>query len=283
MTKRILALLAFTLCTGLVTAAAPADIDAQLFAMGGRPHDVAARGADLSGLTQATAERAVTAEGLPLDVLRIEASRGTVILAHGCSGPTPARDGVWAGQLAQAGFATVAFDSWAWRGIPGGVCQTSAVNGEQRTAEVKLVVAWLQRQPWHRGRIFLLGWSHGGITALASSVQGLGLARAVAMYPWCERHFANPVIPVQIHIGTADDWTPASRCAGLYTVLWGRSLGTMHLYDGAFHDFDRFELIDRRYIGLGERGELQPRRLKTDPAARTLAVERVIAFFRDAD
>ncbi len=226
-------------------------------------------------------EQGQTAEGLPFELLRSSGNKGTVILAHGCAGPSMMRDRGWATALANAGFNTVAFDSWAWRGIPGGVCRDNRVSGEDRTKEVELTMAHLKLQSWHAGPIHLLGWSHGGTLALQVSKLGLGVSKAVAMYPWCERQFANPQIPVQIHIGAADDWTPAYRCSGLYWSFVGKSLGTLFEYPGAFHDFDMFLERDFTVQGLGERGMVTSRRLKTDAKARDLAVQRVVAFFAD--
>jgi dienelactone hydrolase len=224
-------------------------------------------------------EQGQTPEGLPFELLRSVTSQGTVILAHGCGGPFAVRDRGWATALANAGFNTVAFDSWAWRGIPGGVCRDNRVSGEERTKEVELMVAHLKSQAWHSGPIHLLGWSHGGTLALQVSRLGLGITKAVAMYPWCEPQFANPKIPVQIHIGGADDWTPAYRCAGLYSSFFGKSQGTLFEYPGAYHDFDMFMDRDFTTQGRGERGIVTSRRLKTDAQARDLAVQRVVAFF----
>lgn len=277
MTRRTLALL--MAAAALAQPAAARDVDELLRAAAGPARDAAST-PDLRGLSPGTLEQTLTPEGLPLVVVRPAAPRATVILAHGCAGPSVRRDAIWASRLAEAGYASVAFDSWAWRGIPGGVCRTAAVSGDERVREVTLVMAWLRAQSWPRGPVFVMGWSLGGTTALATAREGLGIARAVAMYPWCDRHHGRPVVPVHIHIGEADDWTPAARCRGLVDGPFGGA-GRLWLYPGAFHDFDLFVEQDLRVQGLGERGEVTARRLKTDAAARELAVARVLAFFND--
>lgn len=230
-------------------------------------------------------EERLTPEGIPMEVMEVEGSRATVILAHGCSGPSLTRDRGWASRLNDAGYSTVEPDSWAWRSLPGGVCQTDAVTGSDRVQEVERVVQWLRTQAWHRGPVFVLGWSHGGTVALASSIRAreIGIDKAVAIYPWCEPRFAAAQVPTQIHIGGSDDWTPAYRCRYLYRGflglgLGGSSLGEYYEYENVFHDYDRFVPVDKTYNGRGERGDILPRRQKSDPQARELTIQRVLEF-----
>ncbi len=224
-----------------------------------------------------------TAEGLPLEILKAaEPVRGTIILAHGCNGPSQQVDAAWAMLLRDEGFNTVGFDSWQFRKISGGVCTTYAVSGDERVKEVELTVTWLMQQPWHKGQIFLIGWSHGGITALAASIkENLGIAKIVAIYPRCRSWYSSPVVPTQVHIGDADDWTPAYHCDGMYEGLFHKSkFGQLFMYKGAHHDYDRSVNSDSLFTGLGDHG-IGQHRLKTDPAARELTISRVLEFFKN--
>jgi dienelactone hydrolase len=223
--------------------------------------------------------------GLPLRVLRSEAAAPapTVLLAHGCAGPAKERDDPFARELAFRGFNAVQFDSWTFRGLPGGVCATNAVHAEQRLADLRLAIAWVREQPWHHGDIHLVGWSHGGILALHASTQdpALGLSRVVAFYPWCERYYGDPKVPTQIHMGEKDDWTPAWRCRSLYRGLLGHHpLGEYVEYPGAYHGFDRADGADVLVSGMGEYGMVSKRRIKADPAQRSAAYRRVVEFLR---
>ncbi len=262
-------------------AQAQPSIDDLLFAAGGRgdrPGDVGTSSEPLAEF-----ERARTAEGLPLQVMLPNGpSAATVILAHGCGGYAPGREVPWARAFRARGMAAVTFDSWGFRAMDGGVCQTDAITGDQRVEDVKLVVRYLKEQHWHRGPIYIIGWSHGGQTALkASTIPGL-VDKAVAIYPWCEKHHAYAVVPTQIHMGGADNWTPAYRCSALYGGLFGLGAnpnGRYYEYAGAYHDFDRWMPLDKTYDGRGEGGRIEPRRQKTDPEARALTERRVLEFF----
>lgn len=224
-----------------------------------------------------------TAEGLPLEVLKAgPGARGTVILAHGCGGPSQHLDAAWAKLFRDEGFNTVGFDSWQFRKISGGVCKTYAVSGDERVKEVELTVKWINEQQWHEGKIFLMGWSHGGITALAASIkENLGIAKIVAIYPRCRNWYSAPVVPTQIHIGTEDDWTPAYHCKNLYAGLFHKSrFGELFMYQGAHHIYDYAVNVDELYYGIGDQG-MGNFRQKSDPEARELTIKRVMEFFKN--
>ncbi len=281
MSRHILAALLLPMACAPAGAQTQPSVDDLLFAAGGRGD----RPGDVGTATEPLAEfvPARTAEGLPLQVMLPDGpAAATVILAHGCGGYAPGREVPWARTFRSRGFAAVAFDSWAFRGMQGGVCQTDAVTGDQRVEDVKLVVRYLKEQSWHRGPTYIIGWSHGGQTALkASTIEGL-VDKAVAIYPWCEKHHAWAVVPTQIHIGSADNWTPAYRCSALYGGLFGlgaNPLGRYYEYAGAYHDYDRWMPLDKTYDGRGEGGRIEPRRQKTDPEARALTERRVLEFF----
>lgn len=199
----------------------------------------------LSPAVQAVEFAERTAEGLPLQVDRVENPKGVVIMAHGCSGPLFIREDGWTKRLNAAGYTTVRFNSWTFRGMSQGVCQNYAVTAEERGKhDVKLAVNW-SREQLQAQRIFVLGWSHGaGAALVASTNKELGLTAVAAMYPWCERWHSKAVVPTQIHMGSADDWTPAHRCRSLYKGMFGSSNpnGEYIEYEGQTHGFDMFFL-----------------------------------------
>ncbi|MDP3701391.1 MAG: dienelactone hydrolase family protein [Hylemonella sp.] len=224
-----------------------------------------------------------TAEGVPLEIrLADSAPNGTVIFAHGCNGPAQGVEVGWSDRFRDAGFNTVGVDSWQWRGISGGVCQTLAVSSEERVKEISLALNWIKQQPWHSGKIFMVGWSHGGGVAMAASTKkDLGLTKAVAVYPWCDSRFSDAVIPIQVHIGAADDWTPAYLCKNVYGIFWKNPLGQVFLYEGVHHSYDFFVHTDSQMPGIGMGNSVQLRTQRSDPVARDLTIDRVIEFFKN--
>jgi dienelactone hydrolase len=130
-------------------------------------------------------------------------------------------------------------------------------------------------------RIAVLGYSHGGWTALNASVaqrverEGVPAFRAiVALYPFCPLKIAPALATdVQILAGDADDWAPVSNCK---TFVEKYREGTPHrpsliIYPGAHHSFDA-RRRDRVYFG---------HRLAYDPKAAADAFERIRKFLED--
>ena len=168
-----------------------------------------------------------------------------IVALHGCAGPMPRRDGAWALLLAGQGHPVLLPDSFASRGLKP-ECKQSTHGADAygpRRDDARAAAEWLQAQPFARpGGIFLLGWSDGGTTVLASIGLGMpsGLIRAaVAFYPACTRTAKNPawhnLVPLLILMGAADDWTPPAPCQRLA----GKNQNiTIELFPGAYHDFD---------------------------------------------
>lgn len=215
-------------------------------------------------------------------------NNGTVILLHGCSGPNAVYEN-FAGQLAGEHFNAVIIDSWAYRGAPKGhgpgtVCSTYSVRAAQRLEELYMVVDWIKVQPWHKGNIYVAGWSHGGMTALAASRSGpeKGITKAVAFYPACLPGFGwnDPSIPTQVHIGKDDDWTPAYLCRNFYKGFFRDSdKGEVFEYENSYHGFDG--LYDVKVEGIHINGTVQPRIIRPNHDAKKLAYERVFKFLKD--
>jgi dienelactone hydrolase len=210
---------------------------------------------------------------------------GTVILLHGCGGPSD-REENFASILESKNFNTVRIDSWQYRNMPSGigpnsVCSTYSVTSKDRLEEVDKTVSWIKLQSWHKGNIFIVGWSHGGGTALEASVRNpeKGIKKSVAFYPYCFRYWGNPKIPTQIHIGKDDNWTPARHCRYLYTSFFGKSNGEVFEYNDSHHGFDGF--INMSIQGLGDHGRVETRTISTNHDTRALSYERIIKFLKD--
>lgn len=223
-----------------------------------------------------------------------------VIALHGCGGiggpegpiRLPRRERDWAARLVALGHPVLFPDSFGSRGIAetcrGG--DAAAMPETARRADVHAAAAWAVEQPWAAGReagVLLLGWSHGGSTALAAVNAPVppGLIRAaVALYPGCRRMGQAlpdwaPAAPVLLLLGGMDDWTPARWCQALAARApdAGAAPVIVHTYPGAWHGFDQPGMPLRLLSGLPlVRGGAA--HMGTDPEARADALLRVPEF-----
>lgn len=201
-----------------------------------------------------------------------------VIVLHGCNGVSQ-NTRVWARRLASWGYAALIIDSFSSRGLQQ-VCDGSrALPGPERARDVFAAAAYLRsRSDIDGGRIGVLGYSHGGWTALNASTKksiaeaGVPPFRAiVALYPFCPIKVAPPLASdVQIFTGDADDWAKASNCR---TFVDKYAADAPHrpalvVYPGARHSFNS-NRPDRVYYD---------HRLAYDPKATADAVERTRKF-----
>ncbi|CTQ56933.1 putative dienelactone hydrolase [Roseibium album] len=208
-----------------------------------------------------------------------------IVLLHGCGGIQQSHFN-WARQLNKAGYVTLVVDSFRPRSVirqcDGDKNSTTTVAG--RVLDAYGALEFLTTQPYvDQTRVGLIGWSHGGETALAAvSKNGVGSRfqqsfKAVAtLYPYCNpgRDFSAPVM---VLIGEKDHWTPASECSKLAENNAGEIPEVeLVLYPDAFHAFDDPTIGSGFFIpgALGQRHWLQ-----YDPKAFADAKKRLISFF----
>lgn len=192
-----------------------------------------------------------------------------VILAHGCGGVGRAERG-WAPVLRGWGYATLIIDSFQGRGLTEVCTRTGVLTGTQRIPDAYGALRALVTHPAiDRGRVALMGFSHGGVLTLGASTAwaketyagpGQPAFRAfLAFYPSCS--LAHPErervsAPLRIHAGELDDWTPAGPCIRLAERL--RASGqdvTMTVYPGAHHAFDSIGRSFRRRPDVSSVGD----------------------------
>ena len=225
-----------------------------------------------------------------------------VVLLHGCSGPLSsagrirARERDWMARLADAGYAALLVDSFNPRGV-NSTCgrPTKGLSAEEdRPYDAYAALAWLSaRSDIDAGRVAVLGWSHGGTSVLAavSAASTAFVAKmaaprrfalAITFYPGClalSRTEYRLVVPLLMHLGDADDWTPARHCETL--AAKARAAGgevTVFRYPGAYHGFDS-------PAGEVRQHKLASGRLVTngpDPQAREAATERTLRRLAEA-
>ena len=214
---------------------------------------------------------------LKVDVFKISSENiPTVIVLHGCGG-VDQHHKEWARQLNAWGFNSVILDSFSSRNERA-VCQKPfSVTPSQRAVDLHHTSKWIAEQPWGKGKIGVIGFSHGGWAALyavskkeiAREVKTSNITSAVSFYPYCDnsRMFDSPGIPIQIHIGNLDMWTPATLCSDL-SRHWNIS-NDLFIYPDSYHGFDR------RNTNISVQGHILRSNIDSDSTAR----ERVRNFF----
>ena len=227
-----------------------------------------------------------------------------LVFMHGCgglltrSGKVLSREQDWAHRLNEQGYVVLAVDSFTTRGVisecvHGGPATPQAV----RPRDAYGALRFLQAQAYVQAdRIGLMGWSHGGGTVLfsigpdspgrvkdsAGSVHDF--RTAVAFYPgWCNtaaQHASawSTSVPLLILQGEADTWTRAQPCEEFVAAVRSRNMPVeLHLYEGAYHDFDFPKLPLKQHPEFGKHDRPAPI-TGTNEAAREDAIERVSSY-----
>ena len=198
----------------------------------------------------------------------------TIILTHGCDGLV-AHNYVKGNELAKWGYNIVMVDSFTKRRAWDVCSNPWSVTPIERAKDVAETVKWIQTQSWHQGKIGLIGFSHGGSTAL--NVVGdkhiKQISAVVAFYPGCGKHFVGQdfrygFVPLQIHSGSDDAWTPADACKKLIHGPTDQSY-ELFIYAGATHGFD-INYQSRIFSGYF---------LAYDHTATKLSIDRTKDFF----
>jgi dienelactone hydrolase len=179
-----------------------------------------------------------------------------VIALHSCGGYAAdmyyGSEPLWVSFLQGQGYATFKRDSFRARGH-NNVCAGNAVTPADRAVDVLAAAALLGGRPDVRpDRIAVIGWSHGGATAVyvardhielrplraQLAASGGRLAASIGLYPGCGSPEGSPVIvPLLALSGALDDWAPAAPCVALANMPANR-LMTVQVYPGAYHAFD---------------------------------------------
>ncbi len=238
-----------------------------------------------------------------------------VVGLHGCGGMFSTRPGseamlserfaMWTQAFLDDGYAVLWPDSFNPRGQRQ-VCTIKTgertINAATRRFDSLGALAFAAALPGvDSRRIGLVGWSHGGSTLLATinaeNAQVAALRNganappffraAVAFYPGCTASLRagprwRPAATTAIHIGAADDWTPAEPCVALGDAMRAADMPlTVRVYPDSYHGFDApsGRVAVRHDVPNG----VNPGQGVTNgpnPAARAAAMESVRAFLR---
>ncbi len=184
-----------------------------------------------------------------------------IVLMHGCSGlwnrkgrePT-ANHAFWAEHFRARGYVALLVDSFGPRGERE-ICtqkDRKITPDQDRPRDAYSSLAWLAARPdVDARRINLLGWSNGAMTVLHAlkpdapgrDPKGPQFRSAVAFYPGCSslgrQGPFEPIAPLLIQAGGADDWTPARHCEALAARAAKQGAAIeIDVYPEAHHGFD---------------------------------------------
>jgi len=179
-----------------------------------------------------------------------------LVLFHGCQGVSESTH-EWARWFRSEGYVALVVDSWAPRGIGAGCdAKTPDLPSTERFDDAIGALRYLHHRPYvDRARIGAIGWSNGGVFAIAlvngpslerARRRGValpepGVAAAVGVYPGGCFSLVNElaVRPLLVLMGAADDWTLPGPCVEMVENMRRRGAdATIVLYPGAHHYFD---------------------------------------------
>lgn len=190
-----------------------------------------------------------------IEIIRDNPSpKSTIMLLHGCNGQQGYEWHSQARMIASWGYNVVMVDSFTKRGYRNICSNTDVVHPRERAQDVIETTKYILNQPWHKGKIGVIGYSHGGSVALniSTNPETSNISGVVAFYPSCASYVVGQnywyaKVPLQIHIGDKDDWTPARSCMSESWATPKKSY-ELFVYKNTYHSFDRAG-EPRTYLG----------------------------------
>ncbi len=171
-----------------------------------------------------------------LFLVEAESSRPTVVIGHGSGGVKPSQR-VWASLVQSWGYNAVVIDHYTLRGIGDHTGRTvPGANPWDRAQDMNAVANWIKQQPWHRGKLAVVGFSQGGAGVFSLVSSNTPYAAAITFYPACAINAppSSPKIPTQVHLAERDDLAYIRYC----TPTLHNSRYESHIYKNATHVFD---------------------------------------------
>lgn len=203
----------------------------------------------------ATSQRLKNADGsdssVQLQVYQADEKKAapTVLIGHG-SGGVGASYHEWANTVKSWGYNAVVIDHYTLRGIA--AFHNKMVDGarpKERAKDFADVAEWVQKQPWHKGKMVIMGFSYGGSGVLAyanaSALSNMNLwtgekqdpvAAVVSFYPAC--YWDLPPyklrMPVLMILAEKDDLADPKNCSPILSPLYD-----VRVLENATHAFDQ--------------------------------------------
>lgn len=195
-----------------------------------------------------------------------ESAEKAVILLHGCSGLYGGNISLWAEWFRKKGFLALAVDSNTPRNIKRDCQFMAKVSEKARAIDAYSALSYLvTERKINREKVLVMGFSRGAASAVQAMQPDLWrgnfasnkpkFAGAIAFYPECLNMPRSLYGPVQVIIGSEDDWTYASHCTHWRTLVKdGAQTLDVHVIEGATHSFDQFtwrgdRVGSRTYLG----------------------------------
>lgn len=176
----------------------------------------------------------------------------TIVLAHACGGVVmhiinQARE------YQRWGYNAIVVDSYTPRGYSNCFGPQRVVHPTDRKQELIEAARWAKAQPWHRGGVALVGWSHGATAAVSISNDAdiKDFDVVAAYYPECNVpsiRYTKPSKPTVLFLGGQDTWTPSSHCQSAVKPFFNPTseLYKVKVYPNATHVFDDPMIYDMR-------------------------------------
>ena len=198
----------------------------------------------------------------------------TVILLHGCGGLRE-HSKIWIRQLTEWNYNVVVVDSYTSRGMPTGVCTNWSYlrnPPDDRVEDLFATAEWIKNQSWNNGLPAVIGFSHGAAAVYLASNSPKSkelLSSGVSFYPYCWYYVTpNKEWPLQIHVGSEDELTPAASCIRNERRQSDRL--EFYIYQGAHHSWDTPGL-DSTIPVANVSATITNKRLKYDDTANQLS------------
>jgi len=192
----------------------------------------------------------------------------TVLLFHGCSGPTPAHEKMWADFFVGHQFAVLAVDSHTGRNIavsghekPGTidwqeVCDLNLLTGDERAGDIVASIDHARSLSFvDSDNLVAVGFSHGAFSIWQTLVQASqekapvgfsewpasgvhGLKSAILFYGPCLKDWSVNV-PTLALMAEADQYIDEAMCVDFSVRNAKRTVPfAYHIFSGATHTFD---------------------------------------------
>lgn len=205
----------------------------------------------------------------------------TVILLHGCGG-LKEHYKIWVKQLVEWNYNVIVVDSYTSRGMPNGACTNWPYlrnPPDDRVEDLFATAEWIKGQSWNKGLPAVVGFSHGGNTVYLASDSPKSkdlLSSGISFYPYCWYHVKpNKEWPLQIHVGSEDEWNPAATCIRNERRQSDRL--EFYLYQGVHHSWDTPGVDTAIPASIGP--SVINKRIKYDADADRLSRERTKRWF----
>jgi len=170
-------------------------------------------------------------------IVKKDKTAPTVIIGHGSAGVRSGEETL-AYELNKWGYNAIIVDHYTLRGIAPHTGQRAAGAWPHDRANDFIETAkWIVKQPWHEGKIAVVGFSQGGagVLALATLIDTGHISSAAAFYPAClfQNTPSKPSIPVQLHLAGRDNLALPWLCTERNNPAY-----ELHYYEEATHSFD---------------------------------------------